>query len=431
MSRRELLFTALLGVAAVTHSLEAVRGGEGVDFFHYWMVPHLFRAGEGAGVYDADGSERLRARLAESLRRESPRDPHRDRAASYWDEFQVTNTPFCYLILSPFATRDFATGYFAFQYVSLACLAGGILGFGRLSGLSWLDGVVAAAAATFCFECVASDVRVGNLNRILLGWVAAATWAASHVGDRRWGVVAGLLCGLAACFKPIVAIVCLVVPAYRLATGDRRRAVDEGIGIAIGVAVGVAVPMLLVDRGIWQAWLARVGSFDWLTHSRVAAGNVSLVELVIEKGGLDLALPLLAALLGLVGAGLFALRGRAERATTGAPPTTTPVDASGLVAAMSLGLLAYLLAARLVWLHYYVLAIPALLFLAGRIRRGRPAWFVIAATIAGLAIAVKPVLQATAVYDPYVTMGVMVVGGWLAFGLVLRELVLVGEPCGA
>jgi hypothetical protein len=430
MSRREILFTALLGAAAVTHALEAMRGGEGVDFFHYWMVPHLVRAGEGAGIYDADESGRHRARLADVLRREAPSDPFRDRAASYWDEFQVTNTPFCYLVLSPFATRDFATGYFAFQHTSLACLVGGVLVLGRLSGLSWLDGVIAAAATIFCFECVASDVRVGNLNRILLGWLAVATWAASRVGDRRWGVVAGVLWGLAACFKPIVALVCLVVPAYRFAVGERRRAVDEGAGIAIGAAIGLASPMLMVDGRIWQAWLARLGSFDWLTHSRVAGGNVSLVELVLERGGVDLALPLVVAILGLIGVGLFVLRGDAPR-TPASVPSSVAADASGLVAATSLGLLAYLLAARLVWLHYYVLAIPALVFLAGRIRRGRPVWFVVAATIAAVAIAVKPVLQATAVYDPYFTMGVMVVGGWLAFGLVLRELLIAEAPCGA
>jgi hypothetical protein len=429
MSRREILFTALLGAAAVTHALEAVRGGEGVDFFHYWMVPHLVRAGEGAGVYDADGSGRHRARLADVLRREAPRDIYRDRAASYWDEFQITNTPFCYLVLSPFATRDFATGYFAFQHTSLACLVGGVLVLGRLSGLAWLDGVIAAAAAIFCFECVASDVRVGNLNRILLGWIAAATWAASRVGDRRWGLVAGVLWGLAACFKPIVALVCLVVPAYRVAVGERRRAVDEGAGIAIGAAIGLAVPMLVVDGRIWQAWLARLGTFDWSTHSRVAGWNVSLVELVFEKAGFDLALPLGVAILGLVGVTLFVLRDAAARDQASARPAAA--DASVLVATTSLGLLAYLLAARLVWLHYYVLAIPALLFLAGRIRRGRPVWFVAAATIAGVAIAVKPVLQATAVYDPYLTMGVMVVGGWLAFGLVLRELLIAEAPCGA
>lgn len=286
MSRREILFGLVLGIAAAAHALDAARRGEGVDFFHYWMVPHLFAVGEGPGVYDADGSGRLRGRLAEALGRDAPRDPYRDRAASYWQEFQVTNTPLCYLLLSPFATRDFATGYFAFQHLGIACLFGGVLGLGRLCGLSWLDGVVAAATATLCFECVVSDIRVGNLNRLLLGWIAAAAWLASRPDTCPWGIVAG-------------------------------------------------------------------------------------------------------------------------------------------------GLLAYLLTARLAWLHYYVLAIPSLLFLAGRIRRGRPAWFVIASLAAAVAIAVRPVLQATALDDPVLTMGLMVAGGWLAFGLALRELLVAEAPCGA
>ncbi len=425
MSRREILFGLVLGTAAAAHALDAARGGEGVDFFHYWMVPHLFAAGEYSGVYDADGSRRLRGLLAESLDHGARRDPYRDRAASYWEEFQVTNTPLCYLMLSPFATQDFATGYFAFQHVSLGCLVGGILCLGRLCGLSWLDGIVAAATMILCFESVASDIRVGNLNRILLGWIAGAAWLASQPRSRPWGIIAGGLLGLAACFKPIVGLVCLVVPAYRIANGDRRRAVDEAIGIAGGLAAGVLIPLLAIDGGIWQAWLARIRSFDWLTHSRVDAGNVSLVEFVLERGGPDLGLPLLAAVASVVGIGLVIRHGRRDRAPEAAPPD------DGLVGAITIGLLAYLLTARLVWLHYYVLAIPALLFLAGRIRRGRPAWFVIASLAAAVAIAARPVLQATALDDPVLTMGMMVAGGWVAFGLVLRELLVAEAPCGA
>jgi hypothetical protein len=425
MSRRDILFGLVLGIAAAAHAIAAARGGEGVDFFHYWMVPHLFAVGEGPGVYDADGSGRLRGRLAEALGRDSQRDPYRDRAASYWQEFQVTNTPLCYLLLSPFATRDFATGRLAFQYLSVAFLLGAPLVLGRLCGLPWLDGVVAAAAAIFGFECVASDIRMGNINGMLLGWMTAAAWLGSRPDVRPWGFVAGGLLGLAACFKPIVGLVCLVVPAYRLARGDRRRAIDEGIGIAGGLAAGVLIPMLAIDGGIWQAWLGRIRSFDWITHSRVAAGNVSLVEFVLERGGPDLGLPLLAAVASVVGIGLVIRHGHRDRG----PEAASPDD--GLVGAIAIGLLAYLLTARLAWLHYYVLAIPSLLFLAGRIRSGRPAWFVIASLAAAVAIAVKPVLQATALYDPVLTMGMMVAGGWVAFGLVLRELLVAEAPCGA
>jgi hypothetical protein len=41
------------------------------------------------------------------------------------------------------------------------------------------------------------------------------------------------------------------------------------------------------------------------------------------------------------------------------------------------------------------------------------------------------VLQATALDDPVLTMGMMVAGGWVAFGLVLRELLVAEAPCGA
>lgn len=425
MTQRDILFSLVLGIAAAAHALDAARGGEGVDFFHYWMVPHLFDVGEGQGVYDGDGSGRLRARLAEAIGRDAPRDPYRDRAASYWREFQVTNTPLCYLLLSPFATRDFATGYFAFQHLGIACLFGGILGLGRLCRLSWLDGVVAAATATLCFECVSSDIRVGNLNRMLLGWMAVAAWLGSRPDARPWGIVAGVLLGLAACFKPIVALVCLVVPVYRIACGDRRRAIDESSGIAGGLTAGVLIPMLAIDGGIWQAWLARVRNFDWLTHSRVGAGNVSLVEFVLERGGPDLGLPVFAAVASAVVIGLVIRNAHRDRTAEADSPD------DGLVGAIAIGLLAYLLTARLAWLHYYVLAIPALLFLAGRIRNGRPSWFVVLSLAAALAIAVKPVHQATALYDPVLTMGLMVAGGWVAFGLVLRELLVAEAPCGA
>lgn len=104
-----------------------------------------------------------------------------------------------------------------------------------------------------------------------------------------------------------------------------------------------------------------------------AAGNVSLVEFVLERGGPDLGLPLLAAVASVVGVGLVMRHGHRDQA----PETASPDD--GLVGA----------------------------------------------------IAVKPVLQATALYDPVLTMGLMVAGGWIAFGLLLRELLITDAPCGA
>jgi len=427
MSGREGLFAFVLGLSAVAHGLNSIRAGEGVDFFHYWMVPHLLAVGVGPDIYAPNASDQMRIALIRSLGRDPPPDPYRDRAASYWREFQITNTPFCYLMLTPFATRDFATGYFAFQHVSLACLVGGIFAFGRLCGLPWLDCVVAFAAAVFCFECVASDIRVGNLNRLLLGWLAAAAWCATHARMRWQSVAAGVLFGLAAVFKPIVGLVCLTVPAFRLASGDRRRALDESLGVAIGLVAGVVTPMFTMGTGIWQAWLSHVRSFDWLTHSRVDAGNVSLVELLAELGWPDIGLVLLAMAGGVVGLACIVIHRRRCHGVTGHPfAHDHPAD---LVAGLALGLLLYLLTARLTWLHYYVLSLPALLFLAARMRAGRPAWMTAAALTAAMAIALKPIVETMAANGAIFTMGVMVVGGWLAFVLVLWEVVAAKAPC--
>jgi len=87
-------------------------------------------------------------------------------------------------------------------------------------------------------------------------------------------------------------------------------------------------------------------------------GNFGLVHLVAQSWGLNIGWALLACALALTGLALRRRAGPRASQQDSAPSTEAPTDELLLV---TLGCLLGLLTARLVWLHYYLLALPMVL----------------------------------------------------------------------
>ena len=164
--------------------------------------------------------------------------------------------------------------------------------------------------------------------------------------------------------------------------------------------------------GSFQAW------GDWLAAARtgglpgmpIEAGNVSLLALAERGLGLRLGpLPALATAL----AALTALGVRRRRA---APPASSGSVLDDLPVAAA-GCLVFLLSSPLVWLHYLILSVPAVILLL----RARPPrqWL---ATGAFAAIAMDPFTDLLGLENWTVQASVMVAGVLMLFALVLAEI---------
>jgi hypothetical protein len=198
---------------------------------------------------------------------------------------------------------------------------------------------------------VYSDARLGNVGRLQCGalGVLAAWLAAGPPALRSPG--AGILLGLMLAFKPNF----LFVPVFLLLSGlaTRRRAFSAHLlmGLAAGgVVAGALSSWFFGSTACWWRWLSAASALPDAIIT-LALGNYSLGRWVSSLTGWPLGLPLGVGL-PLV-AGVLFVR---EAARHPAPPSGAGGTTDAL--AVGLGAVVGLLSSRLVWLHYFLLALP-------------------------------------------------------------------------
>lgn len=390
-----------------------------IDFYQFWVVTQVAGRGDVHNVYgDAD-----RAGIGREFQERAFSDESselRRAAAHLWPVLTPLGTPFLYATFHPLVGGAYDEDLRRHRLVSLTALIAGVLLLGRLLGLSPTTVLIILAALTQAFEPLRSDVRVGNVNQLQLGMLAAYLWLGSRPDRSRFQVAAGTVLALAVWFKPnLAAIVPLVVLCGAL---ERRwdRLMRQGAGMAGGTVLALGTGAFLF--GTLRAWR------DWLTIvttlppeiGQLGAGNFGPARLLYERLGIT-ASPYLALA---VMASAVACLWRGSISRRAAPPSGS--EAAGAmrdVAVVGAGCLVYLLSAPVVWLHYLLLALPAALAALSTSREGIDG--VASRALAGLAwaaIAIDPVVDLAGVRDLPQQATVAAAGLLLLFVLTLREI---------
>jgi len=334
-----------------------------------------------ADIYDYD----TRARLgAEYVGRASTDEdsPRRRAVAGAWPVLEPTATPFFYAALRPLAGASYERSFLLFSLLNLACLAAGVLVAARRLGHGPAPALLVLAFVGLAFQPVHSDIRVGNVNQVQLGLLAAYLWLSAR-GDRsRPQAAAGALLALIVLFKPNLLPVLPLLAAGWAWRGRRRKLALQGAGLAAGALVAlVATWAVFGSVSVWAHWLSYLGGLP-PAKIPLSYGNVGLGRILFETVDEDFSLAL--AVLG-TGVALFCTwRGRSARAGTAGSAALE--DGAALAA----GVLVYLLSAPIVWTHYLLLAVPAALLPLRPDEGLLPPWHAAAAAAALFALAIDP-----------------------------------------
>jgi len=222
---------------------------------------------------------------------------------------------------------------------------------------------------------------------------------------------ASLLVG-AFLFKPILVFVVLLIAWTRIVRCRWKQLGFEVLGAAVAVIIAIIAAILKFGSAfVWVEWL-EMGGYVF-NNTPVSKGNWGLVPLYRELWGFDLSSYAAPCFLALSAVSLW-LRARFLKIER------EPED----LLALSLGLLTYMLSARLCWSHYYTLAlIPLLLILRPELEQSK-IWRAIrlgVGLLAGLLLSAKPV-------DDWLNLAIheswgvyMCCGSFVLFILVLTE----------
>ena len=288
----------------------------------------------------------------------------------------VVQPPLFLSVFRVFSTDNYERDYRWFLAVSLVCFFTAVYVLGRIVGFSVLFALVTASALGFVLGAEVSTLDVGNVNNIQLALVVA--FLLLQLRSSTWADVAsGAVLALGIAFKPNIALLALAIGLTWAGCRLWRKTLTVGAGFALGALLALGLSAMLLSSSAWRNWLAVVpellGSVQPLEY-----GNIAVSAIILEQWDFDSSLILIAV-------GLVALAAAALRplwALHPAPADAPAFDRTFLGVASGSALI--MLSSRLVWEHYVVLAMPALLLVVRGImdQGGARSW--------ALALAITP-----------------------------------------
>jgi hypothetical protein len=326
-----------------------------LDFFTLWSVARVSAEGAPANIYQPDIQTRMADRSRELALASASRAQQQAAAVSdhlYNQRLDATGSPFAYALIGLLSSGDYDADLKRFSVASYVLFLAAIALMCHLLRYSVLGAALLFVVLGMCFTPLLSDVRVANINQLQLGALGVFLWA-SH---RRQLVWAGVVLGLSIVFKPVTVAVLVVLLA--VAVIDRRVPHIRRLllGVSAGAAVGVAVgSVYFSDAAIWRHFVESIGRTLGAGYP-LANGNFSLSALVAGTGSTWLSLA--CGLIAFVVVAAVVARSRRSHGDAGA----TASDQEHFLV-VGVGCCLMLLGSRLVWLHYYVLLIPLVIYL--------------------------------------------------------------------
>ena len=338
-SRLILFFLAVIGLYG---SWIYTQNMPGADYYVAWVVADATRNNRGYDVYDLSDHPRLQADYRERALSEDSQS--RRAAFSQIPLFVPTASPFLYTAVNALSTSRYETSLKIWNALSLA-------------GFS----MVILVACVFWMDAYQSDIRVANTNSFQLGLLALVYYLLSRDDNTLPLFLASALAAMLALYKLNLAPVGLLLLGAWLIRGQQFKAIVGLAGLSVGSLVAIVWSSLFFgDAGIWLEWLNQAVT---LSRADVSSeiGNINLLNLmgldVGEQGKIALALALCAVTL------TFLWWGRRASAFAGSMSAEARRQSDRIEYAQLIGMgcMIFLMVSPLVWLHYYVLAMPMLI----------------------------------------------------------------------
>lgn len=273
----------LLSVVAIAGTYQLwtlARSTAGMDFYQMWV------GARGAREFDDFYSDETRRVMGEMFLQRAQVEEQSIRrfvVAQYRRDLETVSTPLLYAVYAPFR-GNYERDFLLFQLVVFAAFAGWLTLLLRMWSYTALVGLLLYCALAFAFAPVLSDLRVGNMNHVILLLLAASMWLLR----KRELALGGAVIAVATLTKPYTV---LVLPLLVLFCMVQRRWKDAG-AIAGGAIASAATAFALSSLHFrdWYVWPSWYRDFRNIPDEMVpiSIGNFALVRVIRElSGGID------------------------------------------------------------------------------------------------------------------------------------------------
>jgi hypothetical protein len=354
------------------------------DYFLLWDVPKVLSIKPVSNIYSDEGLSQIRTELIHISNGQEVSAKQQLVTAKVIDHesLRPVGSPLLFTCIGLLATGEFDRDLYHYCVIILICYMISIGIFCILLRMPAALTLFCIFYFTSCYDPYLSDIFVVNINQIQLLIVASIL----YVFSKNMHVICGLLLGFALMLKPNTLDVYVLMCAGYIIRYNYKQLLRMNIGLITGIAASFIVSSIYFDNYyIWMHFLKSITSTLRFKLLLFEDGNYGLVSLVHYLTGYDVVLLAKAALLSPVAYMIYLSRKRKDIIpvcddNNGMPASSSGIRQGGAGLAENVnyafllvgaGCLVMLLSSELVWLHYYVLQIPVMLYLLKAISRNR------------------------------------------------------------
>ena len=369
-----LMLAFLLSLNALFNFWQYATRSSGIDFFVLWSIPHVRKTKAVANIYAPDSQRDMASILITES--SSPQVSHAQREATAMNmqlndnRMAITGSPLVYALVGLTASGAYEKDLSRFRVVSWLCFLGATMILCRLLQFSIVSMLLAVGLFTSSFQPLLADMWAANVNQIQLLPLACFLLFVT----RSWEVSAGLALGIGVMLKPNVVIVAFLSVLVSLADQEYRRMTRLLLGMSLAALLSVAISVSYFGQlAMWPDFIQSLPR-TLATSAPMENGNIGLAVLLLRTMHWEMSKYILVILMAIVSIVIF--KARWDRAgKLAAPPLHGAAEESTrsmhrMFVVVGLGCAVMLMSSRLVWPHYYVLLVPAELYLLRPLGRG-------------------------------------------------------------
>jgi hypothetical protein len=329
----------------------------GVDYVQFWHIGRTVVHGPKADPYSESGGKEVARELGALGRQRN--DEHLREATARRATLVPTATPLLYAVFGAFSSASYSESVRAYRIAQIACFSIAVFGFGALLGLGPELSLIALILLLSESQAIASDLRVGNVNALQLIGLWLYAWLRLRAPFRQREAFSALWFGALIAFKPNLLLVGCVLLLQPLLLRSWIHAARDALSMVLGALFAMLFAgAIWGDLGAWLHWF-QAGRRILGGVATVKQGNFAVVALFPDASPGWVSWILLSVVVAVAGVGMY------FRSSKNEGPAARWSDSQALWY-LSLGCLSSLLVTHLAWVHYFLLAVPALLFLTAR-----------------------------------------------------------------
>lgn len=349
-----LLLTLLIAANSILFYGYKIFENPLIDYFTAWSVPKALSVTKAADIYTPEDQKAL-GDVIRQLAESPTASLHQTSATKtimelYDGRIDATGTPFIYALIGLSASGDYAKDRRNYIIICLICFMVSLLILCRLLKFSFIISLLMITFFVSAYAPIIADIKVGNVNQIQLFILTLFIWLTAK---SEHSLAAPVILGIGAMFKPTTAAVCLLSLLSPMIRREYRILIRRIFGIGIGAMLAFLISVIWFSSiRIWLHFfqsLPKTLNFSY----PLAHGNFSFTKLIFDAFGKNMSLLVSGILIAAFSYAIW----KSKNSDTDDRNLTEGFVISGI------GIAIPLLSAGLIWVHYYILLIPLILFM--------------------------------------------------------------------